>query len=485
MTKAFRLLICVTALLLLKESSPAGAEENQVIPDKANKNARTKRQSQQTLAVTTILERPFTMNKDSKLEGYCIDLLSELSKKVGFQYEVNVVKDGKYGMMDSDGNWSGMVGEVIRKEADMAVAPLTITSVREQTISFTKPFIQTGISILLKRDTTAEGLFLFRFLNPFSRETWLGILIAYLVTCVCLFLVGRLSPIEWKEPQSEENKFTFLNSLWFGAGALTLQGAEPHPKALSARIIATVWWIFTIFLLAAYIASFAAFLNSGSQQTPTIQTFEDLVKQKSIAFGTIQGSSTFNFFKNSKSPTFQMIYEYMEKKKDLVLVKTFEEGVQRVKESSYALLGESVMQDLAVAKHCDLIRAPEIVGRRGYGIATMLDSPLVRNLSIAVLELSESGHLDYLYKKWWQSSCSDKGNTGWIPLQAQTLGGIFLLLAAGLVLGVIVSLIELVSKAKNSADQQNKSCCSTFSEELGRRFKGASESQEESEKVQP
>lgn len=47
----------------------------------------------------------------------------------------------------------------------------------------------------------------------------------------CFFLTGfippfpcRLSPCEWNEPKNEENHFTFLNSLWFGAGALALQG---------------------------------------------------------------------------------------------------------------------------------------------------------------------------------------------------------------------------------------------------------------------
>nr|XP_033778258.1 glutamate receptor U1-like isoform X2 [Geotrypetes seraphini] len=485
MAKVFGLLVCLAAALLFKGSSPAGAQESQAVLDETVKNERSKRQSQQALTVTTILERPFAMSKGSELEGYCIDLLNKLSEKLGFQYQVAVVKDGYYGMRDNDGNWNGMVGELIRKEADLAVAPLTITSVREQTISFTKPFIQTGIGILLKRDTTAEGPFFFHFLKPFSKETWVSIVIAYLATCICLFLAGRLSPIEWKEPQKEKNKFTFLNSLWFGAGALTLQGVEPHPKAFSARVIATVWWIFTVVLLAAYIANFAAFLNYESHEIPTIQTFEDLVKQKSIEFGTLKGSSTYNFFKNSKHPTFQMIYERMEKRKDYVYVKTFEEGVQRVKDSKYALLGEAVMQDRVVAEHCDLIRAPEMVGAWGYGIAAVQDSQLMKNLSIEVLALSESGYLDHLHKKWWQSSCSEKGSTGWVPLQAQTLGGIFLLLAIGLVLGVIVSLIELVNKARHAAGQQNKSCCSALSEEFGRRFKWGAESQENTEKVQP
>ncbi|XP_053307575.1 glutamate receptor U1-like [Spea bombifrons] len=446
---------------------------------------RAKRQVQKTLTITTILEQPFAMMSGSEMEGFCLDLLTELSQSVGFNYTINVVKDGRYGAKDQDGNWNGMVGEIVKKEADLAVAPLTITSARENVISFTKPFLQTGISILLRKDPSFESSTLFGFLSPFSNETWIGILIAYLITSLCLFLVGRLSPCEWNELSSEENKLTFLNSLWFGVGAFTLQGAEPHPKSVSARIIAVIWWVFSITLLAAYIASFAAFLNIGNEQTTNIQTFEDLVKQRKLEFGTINSSSTFQFFKNNKNPTYRMIYEQMEKNKDRVLVKSFSEGVRRVRETNYAFLGESVMQDLVVAQHCDLARAPEVIAGRGYGIAASLDSPLIKPLTVAILEQIESGNVDYLREKWWENTCSSKGSGGWTPVKPRMLGGIFLILGIGLALGIIVSLMELVCKAKNNANQQKKSCCSAFSEEISQRFKTRKETEESTEKAKP
>ncbi|KAM4652590.1 glutamate receptor U1-like [Discoglossus pictus] len=471
-------LLCVVAVLSWGYSD---AEENKGFVDKE----RAKRQVQKTLTVTTILEPPFAMVTGSGMEGFCIDLLSELSKTLGFNYTISVVKDGRYGSKDQEGNWNGMIGEIIGKEADLAVAPLTITSARENVISFTKPFMQTGISILLRKNAVSEDFSFFSFLTPFSKETWIGIIIAYLITSLCLFVAGRLSPCEWTEQSSEQNQFTFLNSLWFGAGALTLQGAEPHPKSVSARIISVIWWVFSIVLLAAYIANFTAFLNAGSEQTTNIQTFEDLVKQRSIEFGTIDSSSTLNFFKNSKNPTYRMIYEYMDKRRDFVLVKSLSEGVKRVKESNYAFLGESIMQDIMVAKHCDLVRAPQVIAARGYGIAAPTESTLIKPLSVAILEKAESGSLEYLHDKWWDSTCSVEANTRWIPVQPHTLGGIFLILGIGLALGLIVSLIELVLKAKQNANQQKKSCCSAFSEELGQRFRSRDENQENSEKVKP
>lgn len=52
-----------------------------------------------------------------------------------------------------------------------------------------------------------------------------------------------------------------------------------------------------------------------------------------------------------------------------------DEGVRRAKEGSYAFIGESVSLDLAVARHCELVRAHEVVGMRGYSIAAAIGEP--------------------------------------------------------------------------------------------------------------
>lgn len=103
-------------------------------------------------------------------------------------------------------------------------------------------------------------------------------------------------------------------------------------------------------------------------------------------------SLTLGFFglQNSKNPIHQMIYEYMDKRRDHVLVKTYQEAVQRVMDSNYAFIGESISQDLAAARHCNLIRAPEVIGARGFGIATAQGQSL-RTAPVPLLCLDFTG----------------------------------------------------------------------------------------------
>ncbi|KAM7411001.1 hypothetical protein PAMA_021127 [Pampus argenteus] len=430
------------------------------------------------LIITTIEQEPYTMTKGSggELEGYCIDLISELSKKLDFKYKVHLVKDNRYGAMDSNGTWNGMIGEILRGEADLAVASLTLTSVREQVVEMTTPFMQTGIGFILHKGVASEES-TFSLLSPFSTDMWMSLLIAFLLTGLCIFLVGRISPTEWAQPDAEEHSFTLLHSFWYITGALTLQGAGPHPKALSGRVVSAIWWLFSVVLLACYFAKFNSMLHSNNKHV-SVKSFEDLANQDVIDYGTVESGSTMLFFKNSNNPVYRRIYQHMERRKSYV--SSIEEGFRRAQEGNFAFIGEAASLDLAVARYCKLTRSEQVIANRAYAIAAPMGSPWIKNLRIGILQLSESGELTYLRDKWWASSCvgADEAHTS-EALQPHNLRRLFLLLGLGLGVGLLLALLELLSKACKQAKDSKKSCCSVLTSELNLRFGSGGESAEQ------
>lgn len=71
----------------------------------------------------------------------------------------------------------------------------------------------------------------------------------------------------------------------------------PH-RSLSGRIVGGVWWFFTLIIISSYTANLAAFLTVERMVSP-IESAEDLAKQTEIAYGTLEGGSTKDFFKVS------------------------------------------------------------------------------------------------------------------------------------------------------------------------------------------
>ncbi|XP_073531864.1 glutamate receptor ionotropic, kainate 2 isoform X1 [Phyllobates terribilis] len=437
--------------------------------------------SNRSLIVTTILEEPYVMFKKSdkplygkeRFEGYCIDLLQKLSEILGFKYEIRLVEDGKYGVKDdATQQWNGMVRELMDHKADLAVAPLAITYVREQVIDFTKPFMTLGISILYRKPNgTNPGVF--SFLNPLSPDIWMYILLAYLgVSCV-LFVIARFSPYEWYNPHPcnpdsdvVENNFTLLNSFWFGVGALMQQGSELMPKALSTRIVGGIWWFFTLIIISSYTANLAAFLTVERMESP-IDSADDLAKQTKIEYGAVQDGATMTFFKKSKIPTYEKMWAFMNSRSQSVLVKNNEEGIQRVLTSDYAFLMESTTIEFVTQRNCNLTQIGGLIDSKGYGVGTPMGSPYRDKITIAILQLQEEGILHMMKEKWWRGNgCPEEESKEASALGVQNIGGIFIVLAAGLVLSVFVAVGEFLYKSKKNAQLEKRSFCSAMVEEL-------------------
>uniref|UniRef100_A0A8C4Z654 Glutamate receptor n=1 Tax=Gadus morhua TaxID=8049 RepID=A0A8C4Z654_GADMO len=424
-----------------------------------------------TYVVTTILEPPYVMLKknheqlvgNDRYEGYCVELASEIAKHVGFNYRLELVGDGKYGSRDAESKmWNGMVGELVYGKADVAVAPLTITLVREEMIDFTKPFMSLGISIMIKKPTKSKpGVF--SFLDPLAYEIWMCIVFAYIGVSVVLFLVSRFSPYEWKGEYT--NEFGIFNSLWFSLGAFMQQGCDISPRSLSGRIVGGVWWFFTLIIISSYTANLAAFLTVERMVSP-IESAEDLAKQTEIAYGTLEGGSTKEFFRRSKIAVFEKMWSFMKSADPSVFVKSTNEGMTRVRKSKgkYAYLLESSMNEyIEQRKPCDTMKVGGNLDSKGYGVATPKGSPLRIPVNLAVLKLNEQAVLDKLKNKWWY----DKGECGsrdsgrkdkTSALSLSNVAGVFYILIGGLGLAMLVALVEFCYKSRVESRRMKVSC---------------------------
>ena len=50
---------------------------------------------------------------NDRYEGFCIDLLKEMAAIIGFDYQIEVVPDGRYGVKHRNGEWDGIVKQLI------------------------------------------------------------------------------------------------------------------------------------------------------------------------------------------------------------------------------------------------------------------------------------------------------------------------------------------------------------------------------------
>ncbi|KAM8707036.1 hypothetical protein ACLKA7_011186 [Drosophila subpalustris] len=429
-----------------------------------------------SFVVVTAISEPYGMLKETaemlegnaQFEGFGIELIDELSKKLGFSYTFYLQPDNKYGGLDpKTGEWNGMLREIIDNRADMGITDLTMTSERESGVDFTIPFMNLGIAILFRKPMK-EPPKLFSFMSPFSGEVWLWLGLGYMGVSISMFVLGRMSPAEWdnpypciEEPTELENQFSFANCLWFSIGALLQQGSELAPKAFSTRAVAASWWFFTLILVSSYTANLAAFLTVESLVTP-INDADDLSKNKGgVNYGAKTGGSTFTFFKDAKYPTYQKMYEFMKDNPEF-MTNSNQEGVDRVENSNYAFLMESTTIEYITERRCTLTQVGALLDEKGYGIAMRKNWPYRDVLSQAILELQEQGVLTKMKTKWWKEkrgggACSDSDDdSGALALEISNLGGVYLVMFVGAFFGIFVSLLEMLLGVKDRSSENKE-----------------------------
>ncbi|CAH1126003.1 unnamed protein product [Ceutorhynchus assimilis] len=434
-----------------------------------------------TFVVTVILSSPYVMRKEAsekltgnaQFEGYAVDLIHEISRTLGFNYTIKLAPDGRYGSFNKETNeWDGMIRELLDQKADLAIADLTITYDREQAVDFTMPFMNLGISILYRKPIKQPPN-LFSFLSPLSLDVWIYMATAYLGVSVLLFILARFSPYEWdnphpcnSEPDVLENQFTLLNSLWFTIGSLMQQGSDIAPKAVSTRMVAGMWWFFTLIMISSYTANLAAFLTVERMDSP-IESAEDLAKQTKIKYGALKGGSTAAFFRDSNFSTYQRMWAFMESQRPSVFTSSNLEGVEQVVKGkgSYAFLMESTTIEYIIERNCELTQVGGMLDSKGYGIAMPPNSPFRTAISGAILKLQEEGKLHILKTRWWKEkrgggACRDeatKTSSTANELGLANVGGVFVVLMGGMGVACVIAVCEFVWKSRKVAVEERVS----------------------------
>ncbi|XP_016097985.1 glutamate receptor ionotropic, kainate 1-like [Sinocyclocheilus grahami] len=287
---------------------------------------------------------------------------------------------------------------------------------------------------------------------------------------VCIELLPWFTPYEWYNPHPcnpdsdvVENNFTLINSVWFGVGALMQQGSELMPKALSTRIVGGIWWFFTLIIISSYTANLAAFLTVERMDSP-IDSADDLAKQTKIEYGAVRDGSTMTFFKTGglrfdgrtavtpPDPRSVILQAQIGGTRTSASGK-YIEGVQRVMTTDYALLMESTSIEYISQRNCNLTQIGGLIDSKGYGVGTPIGSPYRDKVTIAILQLQEEGKLHMMKEKWWRGNgCPEEDSKEASALGVENIGGIFIVLAAGLVLSVFVAIGEFIYKSRRNLD---------------------------------
>lgn len=237
---------------------------------------------------------------------------------------------------------------------------------------------------------------------------------------------------------------------------------------MSSRTIAAIWYFFTLIMISSYTANLAAFLTVEKVVSP-IEDAKDLASQNEILYGCVATGSTRAFFKGTQIEEYRKMFRKMEKNPH-VYVKNNMEGKLRAIRGNYAFFMESAAIEFIVERECNLTQIGSLLDSKGYGIATRMNSQLTRILSEGVLRLQELGVLQVLKDRWWKQkkgggACledSKKGSSSVTELSLGNVGGVFVVLLAGLAFSLFTAVCEFMWRARKNSRNRVSTISTNF-----------------------
>ncbi|XP_073670322.1 glutamate receptor ionotropic, NMDA 2B-like isoform X2 [Paramisgurnus dabryanus] len=382
-------------------------------------------------------------------KGFCIDILKKIAKSVKFTYDLYLVTNGKHGKK-INGTWNGMVGEVVLKNAHMAVGSLTINEERSEVIDFSVPFIETGISVMVSRSngTVSPSA----FLEPFSADVWVMMFVMLLiVSAVAVFIFEYFSPVGYNRCLADGREpggpsFTIGKAIWLLWG-LVFNNSVPvqNPKGTTSKIMVSVWAFFAVIFLASYTANLAAFMIQ-EEYVDQVTGLSDKKFQHPndytppFRFGTVPNGSTERNIRNN----YKEMHAYMTSFHQ----KNVNDALQSLKTGKL----DAFIYDAAVLNYmagrdegCKLVTIGSgyIFATTGYGIAIQKDSGWKRAVDLAILQLFGDGEMEELEALWLTGIChNEKNEVMSSQLDVDNMAGVFYMLGAAMALSLITFIAE-------------------------------------------
>lgn len=316
---------------------------------------------------------PFVFVAGENVSGFSIDLWEALAQEIGLAYEYKIVETVQE-----------QLEAVANNEADLAIAAITITEEREKSVDFSHKYFVSGLGILtnINQEHSLRDALL-AALSPTILRLLVGLFLTIVIAGHIIWLIERR--------RNPEFPHTYLQGVWEGIwwAAVTVTSVgygDKVPIHRLGRIVAIIWMLISLFLIANFTANVTSELTFQRLQG-VIQGPEDLFgKHVTTVAGTTADEWLIDHgIRHSTVESIDDAYALLDAREVQAIV------------YDYPVL----LYRLSQYPHRDYTIPGGPFYNEEYGIAFPEGSPLREDINRALLRLVENGTYDQIYARWY------------------------------------------------------------------------------------
>lgn len=229
------------------------------------------------MVVGTKVAPPFAIKSDNGTwSGISIELWRRLAHTLHFKYRFKEVP------------LDGLINGTSAHKLDAALAAITVTAAREDSVDFSQPYYSTGLGISVRRVsvfnwlTLAEGLFSLKLLEMLVLLVSAIVLVGFII-----WLIER----QHTEHFSGGVREGLGSSVMWTARTLSQSLPDNGPTTLPGRIIGVTWFVLAVTSVAVFTAGLTTYFTTHQLQG-YVRGVQDLY---SVRVGTVANTAAVDF----------------------------------------------------------------------------------------------------------------------------------------------------------------------------------------------
>ncbi|XP_048133137.1 glutamate receptor 2.1-like [Rhodamnia argentea] len=370
----------------------------------------------------------------SQVTGYCIDIFRAVVENLPYAVPYDLIPfalpNGS-----SAGNYNDMIDQVFYQNYDALVGDTTIVANRSLYVDFTLPYTESGVVMLVPyKDNKSKNAWV--FLKPLTWDLWLTSGCFFVFIALVVWILEHRINEDFRGPATQQVGTSF----WFSFSTMVFAQRERVFSNL-ARFVVIVWVFVVLILTQSYTASLSSLLVVQNLQ-PTVADVNQLLKS-GAKVGYQDGSFVYGMLKQMKFDDSRLTsYQSAEECDALLSTGSAKGGIA-------AAFDEIPYIKLILSRHCNKYTLIPTFKTAGFGFVFPKGSPLVPDISRAILNITEGPKMTEIESAWLTSKTNCLDST--TSVSSDSLGldsfwALFLIAGAAAVLALLIFMVMFVKK---------------------------------------
>ncbi|VDP79588.1 unnamed protein product [Echinostoma caproni] len=391
----------------------------------------------------------YTVTEDGELlnaTGVTVDLLNLMAERFLFRYRLWVPQDKQYGLLQTNGNWTGLVKDLLLKRTDLIASSLSPTVNRSGVGQFIGLLDDDEMCMLMATSTTTRNAFeLLKVFHPVPVMVLAAVSFGASVLAYLFNLISPYSSRNQKHPSLGIYELSFPEHCYMFMKGCLSQNLMAFPRAPCTRLLLISYLFMAFLLFMAWKADVTAFLTRN-KVVFAVKSFADLATSSQYNPMVVNGSAVLSFLRDTKTyPGYEILYKRIIAN-PASLVNSTAVGVQMVLDNPQnVLIGSSTALNFIQKMRCtELVVISSGIDQGQKAMMCRDDAEWASVMKIYLLKLKETGVINRIHTKWSNllHRCQESTKI-YEPLSAKGCSSVFIMFLASLGLSVGALICEI------------------------------------------